>query len=173
MLNQKEGKIMGKRKKILVASAWVLVFFITTLIAFAQYKVDSKTYRGWNHVKSMVIFDENHPLYNPFGGIHHVYANKEALGTVKQGEGRVFPDGSVLAFVLYEHVEDNGAYLEGKKKIEAFMVKDSKKYKDTAGWGFYAYGANGKSIVSDMKNECFNCHAQVKSRDYVFSQWTQ
>ena len=35
-------------------------------------------YRDWSHIKSMVI-EEGHPLFEAFGGIHHIYANDEAV----------------------------------------------------------------------------------------------
>lgn len=41
-------------------------------------------YRGWHHVKTMVI-DEGHPLYEAFGGIHHIYANPKALAGYQSG----------------------------------------------------------------------------------------
>jgi hypothetical protein len=158
-----------------------IVFFIAVLIvaAFAAayagdvFKEAPAKYRAYNHVKSLVIFDEKHPLFNPFGGIHHVYVNDKGLKMTKSGDGRKFPDGSVLVFVLYEHVQDKGAYAEGARKIEAFMVKDSKKYKDTGGWGFFAYDGKGVSIVKDQKADCFTCHTQVEKKDYVFSEWTK
>ena len=76
----------------------------------------SEDYKGWNHIKSMVIYSKEHPLYNPFGGIHHVYANDVALKAVRSGEGRKFPDGSVLVFLLYEAKNSGGAFVEGSKK---------------------------------------------------------
>ena len=94
-----------------------------------SFKVAPEKYRSWNHVKSMIIFDQKHPLFNPFSGIHHVYVNHKGLNTIKNDGRRTFPDGSVIAIVFYEHVPDNGAYVEGAKRIEAFMVKDSKRYK--------------------------------------------
>ncbi len=33
-------------------------------------------YRNWTHVKSMVIH-QGHPLFDAFGGIHHLYANPD------------------------------------------------------------------------------------------------
>ena len=42
-------------------------------------------YRDWHHVKSMVI-NPGHGLYDAFGGIHHLYANKAAMGGYKTGK---------------------------------------------------------------------------------------
>ena len=39
-------------------------------------------YRDWSHIKSMVI-EEGHPLFEAFGGIHHIYANDEASPAIK------------------------------------------------------------------------------------------
>lgn len=138
-----------------------------------SFKVAPEKYRSWNHVKSMVIFDQKHPLFNPFGGIHHVYVNHKGLNTIKKDGKRTFPDGSVIAIVFYEHVSDNGAYVEGAKRIEAFMVKDSKRYKSTDGWGYFAYDGKGNSLVKDMAKDCHSCHSQVKDKDFVFSVWTR
>ena len=43
-------------------------------------KVDyPEGWRDWTHIKSMVIFDKVHPLFDAFGGIHHVYGNDAAV----------------------------------------------------------------------------------------------
>ena len=42
-------------------------------------------YRSWSHVKSMII-QPGHPLENPFGGIHHIYANIKAMQGLSSGE---------------------------------------------------------------------------------------
>ena len=55
-------------------------------------------YRDWHHVKSMVI-DKGHPLYEAFGGIHHLYANPKAVAGYKSGK---FPDGAIIVFDLLE-----------------------------------------------------------------------
>src|SRR5688500_17000822 len=51
-------------------------------------------YRDWRHVKSMVI-SQGHPLFEAFGGIHHLYANELALKGYASGK---FPDGSIIVF---------------------------------------------------------------------------
>ena len=33
-------------------------------------------YRDWSHIKSMVI-EEGHPLFEAFGGIHHIEVDPE------------------------------------------------------------------------------------------------
>jgi hypothetical protein len=125
-------------------------------------------YRGWSHVKSMAIYDEKHPLFASFGGLHHVYANEKAYPSTNQL--KEYPDGSTLVFVLYELAEKDGAYSAGAKKLTAVMEKAG-KYKDTGGWGFQAWGADGKPLVYDGGASCFACHNQgAATTDFVFSR---
>ncbi|MCX7929469.1 MAG: cytochrome P460 family protein [Chlorobi bacterium] len=129
------------------------------------------TFRSWTHVKTLVI-RPGHPLYDGFGGIHHVYANNKALGVLKAGSGK-FPDGSVLVFDLFEASDKDNAIGEGKRKVTAVMVKNSKYYTETGGWGFEAFegGDRTKRVVKDPVKDCYTCHTGQAHRDYVFSQW--
>lgn len=131
-------------------------------------------YRQWTHVKSMVIFDEKHPLYKSFGGMHHIYVN--AKGLKASQAGGPYPDGSTLVFVLYEAENKGGAYVAGKKKVEAIMVKDRRRFAETGGWGFQAFDPQTHQPLikqADVKSACYNCHASVKDRDYVFSRFVK
>src|SRR5437016_11318807 len=56
-------------------------------------------YRHWTLAKTMVIYGNQHPLFNQFGGLHNVYAND--LGVVSLKQGRPTPTGqfSFLTFL--------------------------------------------------------------------------
>jgi hypothetical protein len=126
-------------------------------------------YRDWHHVKSMVI-QQGHPLYEAFGGIHHIYANRQAMAGYKAGK---FADGSVIAFDLLEAKAEGNALTEGARKVLGVMHKDGKKYAATGGWGFEGFGAGDKEkrVVRDKAaGACFECHASEKQHDYVFSR---
>ncbi|MCC6347090.1 MAG: cytochrome P460 family protein [Nitrospirales bacterium] len=126
-------------------------------------------YRDWTHVKSMVI-RKGHPLYESFGGIHHVYANDKALKAMKAGTP--YPDGSVLIFDLFEAKSGNNALVEGPRKVLGVMQKDAKKFGETGGWGFEGFkGDTRERAVSDPKGACFTCHEGQKGSDYVFSTY--
>jgi hypothetical protein len=49
------------------------------------------------------------------------------------------------------------------------MVKDSKKYASTGGWGFAQFNDGQPADV--VQNTCFSCHAPVKARDFVFTRY--
>jgi len=144
-----------------------LMLLLAAGIAFGQRGTDIRAdYHIWSHVKTMVI-EEGHPLFGPFGGIHHIYANKRALSGYRKQK---FPDGAILVFELYEAKRENNAITEGPKKLTAYMKKNSARFMETGGWGFSAFKAgSSENFVKDPKKECFDCHATRKDNDYVFS----
>jgi hypothetical protein len=138
-------------------------------------KVDfPKNYRDWKHVKSMVIFSDKHPLFDAFGGIHHIYANPKAMKGLTSPSHK-FPDGAAFAFDLKEAKESTGAYVEGNRKFVATMVKDSKKYAETEGWGWQAWegGDIKKPVLKSHHDQkvCATCHKDVNSKGFVFTEY--
>ena len=124
-------------------------------------------YRDWHHVKSMVI-EEGHPLYEAFGGIHHLYANPKAVAGYKSGK---FPDGATIVFDLLEAAPADKAITEGARKVVGVMHKDSRQYPTTGGWGFEGFaGGNSanRAVRDNAASACFACHAPQKDHDYVF-----
>lgn len=125
-------------------------------------------YRDWHHVKSMVI-QPGHALENPFGGIHHVYANKKAQQGLKTGN---YADGAVLVFDLLQYNEGGHALQEGERKLVGVMQRNTRRYKDTGGWGFEGFAGNShdQRLVTDGGKSCFACHAPQEKSGFVFSQ---
>ncbi len=153
--------------KALIAGSLALAA-TSTLAADPQVPYPSG-YRNWHHVKSMVI-EQGHPLFESFGGIHHVYANPKAVKGYKVNR---FPDGSVIVFDLLNALRADGAVTEGARKVVGVMHKDSKKWVATGGWGFEGFGGDDKSkrvVQGNAASTCFACHAPQKGQDFVFSQ---
>ena len=127
-----------------------------------------KGYRQWAHVKSMVI-QPGHALYDTFGGIHHLYANKLAEKGYASGS---FPDGAVIAFDLLAAVSADNTVQEGPRKVLGVMVKDSRRYKDTGGWGFEGFKGDSTSeraVGANAATACYQFHTAQKDKGYVFS----
>ncbi|MBS0441309.1 MAG: cytochrome P460 family protein [Proteobacteria bacterium] len=127
-----------------------------------------KGYRDWTHVKSMVI-QAGHPLYESFGGIHHLYANKAALAGYAKGR---FPDGAVIVFDLLEARTADNAVQEGARKVVGVMVKDSRRYAATGGWGYEGFkgdSRNERVVGKSAASACHACHTAQKEQDFVFS----
>ena len=85
-----------------------------------------------------------------------------------------FPDGAVLAKLAWKHVpsaESDGAFVPGATTTVQVMVKDSKKYVATGGWGFGRF-IDGKPVDEAQHQTCFSCHeAKVKGHDLVFTRF--
>jgi len=125
-------------------------------------------YRDWRHVKSMEL-KPGHPLYESFGGLHHIYANPKAVKGYRTGK---FQDGAVIVFDLLEARSEGNALTEGKRKVLGVMARDKRRYGDTGGWGFegFAGGDPKKPVVgANAGKACFECHAPQKESNYLFS----
>lgn len=126
-------------------------------------------YRSWYHVKSMLI-EEGHPLFESFGGLHHIYANDAALEGYRSG---TFPDGAVIVFDLLavERTTDH-AVVEKERKVLGVMQRDAEAFSATDGWGYegFAGGDPGRRVVGAAAAEaCHACHRGA-APDFVFSE---
>ena len=98
---------------------------------------------------------------------------------------RPFPDGAIIVALHWDEVssEDNnkvlatgfpGADLKssfaGVAENIQVMVKDSKKYAASGGWGFADF-RNGKPGDTALHETCFACHSPAKDRDFVFTRY--
>ena len=83
------------------------------------------------------MIEKGHPLFESFGGIHHLYANAAAMRGYLSGK---FPDGSVIVFDLLEASRGaDNAVTEGPRKVVGVMRKGAKSYAATGGWGYEGF----------------------------------
>jgi Cytochrome P460 len=87
-----------------------------------------------------------------------------------------FPDGTILAKLAWKHVPVpglNGAFVTGPATTVQIMVKDSKRYASTGGWGFGRF-IEGKPVNEAQHRTCVPCHeANVKGHDLVFTRFAR
>jgi hypothetical protein len=90
-----------------------------------------------------------------------------------------FPDGTIIARLAWKHVpsEENNAvfgrvqsFVTGAPTNLEVMVKDSKKYAATAGWGFGQF-TDGKPDNEALHKTCFSCHEPAKGHDFLFTRY--
>ena len=125
-------------------------------------------YRAWSHVKSALIGPQS-PFYQSYGGIHHIYANDKAMEGYRNGQ---FQDGAVIVFDLLEAHETAGVTAEGPRRLIDVMAKDAKRYAATGGWAYEEFRGDSRTnraLSAPAKAACYNCHAQQKDHDFVFS----
>jgi Cytochrome P460 len=99
-------------------------------------------------------------------------------------EGKLpFPDGAIIVALHWTRVssEDDNVVLAGPfPGAQSFvvgspvnmqvMVKDSKKYAASGGWGFGDF-KDGKPAGEATIKTCFPCHEPAKDRDFVFTHY--
>ncbi len=102
------------------------------------------------------------------------------------GNGKPFPDGAKLAKIHWNPtMMENfpAALVPGTQHDMDFMVKDSKRFADSGGWGWAVFEYDAASdtftpgTMADMPPQgndakCgFTCHTIVATRDYVFTDY--
>jgi len=130
-------------------------------------------YRDW---KLISVAHEEANL-NSFAA---VLGNDVAIKAYRDGK-LPFPDGTVIAALHYRFVaseENNKAFgqpqsfVAGDPTNVQFMVKDSKTYARTGGWGFGHFNQDGTPAGDALLKTCFPCHAKA-SRDFVFTRYSR
>lgn len=102
------------------------------------------------------------------------------------GKGKPFPDGSKMAKIHYvpKKLETfPAATVPGTQHDVDFMMKDSKRFADSGGWGWAAFEYDAAShtfspattaATPPQGNDAkcgLGCHTIVKARDYVFTDY--
>jgi hypothetical protein len=129
-------------------------------------------YRDWKLISVAHEAGNNNDL-------RAVLGNDVAIEAYRQGK-LPFPDGAIIARLAWSYVpsEENDkvfgraqSFVAGPPINAQFMVKDSKKYAATGGWGFAQF-KDGKPNIPDADlKACFPCHEPAKARDFVFTRY--
>jgi hypothetical protein len=112
----------------------------------------------------------------------------EAYSAGVPGNGKPFPDGAKMAKIHWNPKKMEtfpAATVPGTQHDVDFMVKDSKRFADSGGWGWAVFEYDAASdafrpgTLSDKPPQgndakCgFACHTTVKKRDYVFTEYAK
>jgi hypothetical protein len=90
-----------------------------------------------------------------------------------------FPDGTIIVRLAWSYVpsEENNkvfgrdqSFVAGAPINIQLMVKDSRKYAATGGWGFAQF-KDGKPADEALHKTCFPCHRPGKAQDLVFTRY--
>lgn len=142
-----------------VATVLTLVFPLAGFSAPAASL--PKGYLSWKKSERKVDTNKSSLFY----GIHYIYADKAAMKGYLAGNR--FPEGSRIV-VEYFNIKGTPA-VDGPKNM-IVMMKKNKRFKQTGGWQFAGFGADGKPSGLDPVTTCFDCHLKdAAKRDYVIS----
>jgi hypothetical protein len=128
-------------------------------------------YRDWRLIS--VAHEEGN-----LNDLRAVLGNDLAIKAYREGK-LPFPDGAIIARLAWNYVpsEENNkvfgrsqSFVAGSPTNVQFMVKDSKKYAATGGWGFAQFN-DGKPVDAAALGGCYGCHVPVKDRDFLFTRY--
>jgi hypothetical protein len=147
-------------------------------LAFSEFR----GYESWQ----VISLSENGGV---FASIMGNPAMIQAFQAGIPGNGKPFPDGAKMAKIHWKPKKQ--ATYPGQPSVPGtlvnvdFMVKDSKRFADSGGWGYGAFDYDAASDTFKPSDETaqppqghdakcgFACHTVVKSRDYVFTEYAQ
>jgi Cytochrome P460 len=173
------------RRIILLLVAVAAVAGVVVFTAPASGKADGEAapvfgikifpgYRDWRLIS--VAHEEGN-----LNDIRAILGNDVAIKAYRAGK-LPFPDGTVIARLAWAYVpsEENNKVFGHRQSFVAgpqpewylqFMVKDSKKYAATGGWGFAQFDKDGKPADEAKHKTCFPCHEPAKAIDFVFTHY--
>jgi hypothetical protein len=144
-------------------------------LAFSEFR----GYEGWQ----LVSISHNGEL------IAAILANPVMIDAYRAGipgNGQPFPDGAKMAKIHWKPTAMESfptALVPDVQHDVDFMVKDSKRFADSGGWGWAVFEYDAASdkfrpgTVDDTPPQAndakcgFACHTIVESRDYVFTNY--
>ncbi|WP_316845476.1 heme-binding domain-containing protein [Pedobacter psychrodurus] len=122
-------------------------------------------YKNWEVISATNRFDN--------GTMRIIYGNDITVKAIKENNINQWLEGAVIVKVVWNKLpeDQNGEVKTGDFNNAQFMVKDSKKFKDTEGWGFARFSspkllAYGKNAC--FATECINCHQLASKTGFVF-----
>jgi Cytochrome P460 len=132
-------------------------------------------YRDWQ------LIAVNHLQIGKLDQLRAQLGNEKAYKAFKEGKAS-FPDGAIIAALHWTRVpsEENDkalavefpgaqSFVIGPGVNIQIMVKDSKKYAASGGWGFGDF-RDGKPGDEALTKTCFPCH-QSATHDFVFAHY--
>ena len=168
-------------------TAWVLVAAlaltcVVTAMAPASGGADEdgaaiaagKLPRGYRDWRLISVAHEEGELND----IRAILGNDLAIRAYR--EGKPFPEGTIIVRIAWKYLpseENNKTFGRAQSFVAGppvngvqFMVKDSKKYASTGGWG-YGHFNDDKPADRTVLDTCFPCHAKIQARDFVFTRY--
>jgi hypothetical protein len=178
------------RRNILAMLMATLVLMLGSTVAAAQDKYALKVpdglafaeFKGYENWQVVSVSEDG-------GKLAVILANPTMIEAYRAGvpaNGKPFPEGSKMAKIHWTPKKLEtfpAATVPGTQHDVDFMVKDSKRFADSGGWGYaefeydaasnaFAPGTLASSPPQGNDAKCgFACHTIVKGRDYVFTEY--
>jgi hypothetical protein len=133
---------------------------------------DFRGYENWRNVA--VSQTEN--------GLKVIAANTAMTNAYRSGipgNGKPFPDGSKIVKIEWSAKKSTESpyfvMVPDTLKSVSFIEKDSKRFRDSGGWGYAQFHYDAASdTFTPFGNDAacgYACHTAVKAKDYIFTAY--
>lgn len=196
---------MRVRRAIILATAHIAVMTATALLPLAEAASQTATsqterravrfnsageltlpqgYRNWLYLGSPLTPHALNGGAAPFPEFHNVYIEHWAFNQYRK-TGK-FPEGTMMVKELQltqpsqekdgSSVEVSGrGYFPGAFNGLDVSVKDTRRFKDTNGWGYFNFGHHAPPYEMTAKERpidaCAGCHIASATKDMVFTKF--
>src|ERR1700733_12246800 len=173
-----------------IATVWLAVLAGTAISAQDKYTVKVpgglafSEFRGYEAWQTIAISRNDKVMAVILGNPAMINAYKAGM----PGNGKPFPDGAKMAKIHWTPKPNQffkEATVPDKLLNVDFMVKDSKRFADSGGWGYAVFdydatsgtfkpGTTAGTPPQGNDAKCgAACHTAAKARDYVFTDYGQ
>jgi hypothetical protein len=154
-------------------------------IAFSEFK----DYEAWQMIATSQPDDASGCGTSKVGCTKAILGNPTMINTYREGipaNGKPVPDGAAMAKIEWlkgHKASPYGVTVDGTQTEVSFMVKDSKRFPDTNGWGYATFEYEAQSggfksskpaTASGALASCHGCHiAGARARDFVYTDYAK
>jgi hypothetical protein len=154
-------------------------------IAFSEFR----DYEAWQLIATSQPDDAGGCGTSKVGCMKVILGNPAMIQAYRVGipaNGQAVPDGAAMAKI--EWMKDHndvpyGVTVPATQTEVSFMMKDSKRFPDTNGWGYATFEYDAPSgtfkpskptTAANARSLCHGCHvAGAKARDFVYTEYAK
>ena len=122
-------------------------------------------YKNWKTVSATDRFDNQ--------TLRAILGNAIAVKAIAANQIDPWPDGTAFAKIAWLARDDGQGNVHAGSFFQVeFMIRDSKKYAATKGWGWARWRGTGLTPYgkdASFSGECISCHTPVRDSDYVYT----
>jgi hypothetical protein len=122
-------------------------------------------YKNWKAISATDRFDNQ--------TMRVILANDAGIQAIAANHINPWPDGTTFAKVAWFQRDDGQGHVGAGAFFQVeFMIRDSKKYAATKGWGWARWRGDGLTPYgkdAGFSDECIACHMPVRDSDYVYT----
>src|SRR5215203_2440920 len=155
-------------------------------IAFSEFR----GYEAWQMIATSQPDDAGGCGTSKVGCTKAILGNTTMITAYRDGipaNGTAVPDGAAMAKIEWLKARNDtspyGVTVSGAQTEVSFMLKDSKRFPDTNGWGYATFEYGGESATfkpakpttaSNARSLCHGCHVVgAKARDFVYTDYAK